>query len=126
MLGAEHRKAKTKSRRRRCPYCGSWFVLTQGRDCCAECDRIAREAGATPRAWDRAFDDRLACLLMSRFGEWVHVGRELGASSEDVKWSVRLLRRHGFVVDGDQRRGYRLTGWHRWPEHAPAPSAPTE
>jgi len=100
-------------RTRACPYCGRRFTSRAGRDCCRECERIAREAGATPRAWSAAFDDTVALALMRDFGRWVRLTRVVGCTSEDAKWSVRLLRRHGFQIDGDQHRGYRLTGWTR-------------
>lgn len=107
-------RLKGKSSRRRCPYCGRTFIPTDDRDCCRDCERLARIANMKPRAWDAAFDERVAALLMQRFGEWVRLGHELGAHSWDVKLSIRLLRRRGFEIDGDQHLGHRLVGWRRW------------
>ena len=96
-----------------CPYCGRRFTTRTGRDCCRECERIARAAGLTPRAWSAAFDDTVALALMRDFGEWVRVTQVVNCSSEDAKMSVRLLRRRGFKIEGNQHRGYRMTGWTR-------------
>lgn len=105
------------AKRPRCPYCGRRHTGQRADgEPCLWCERIGRIADARPRAWDRTFDDRLAWLFVCHPCEWLHVSKELGCDSEDAKWGVRLLRRRGFVIEGDARRGYRLTGWTRWSE----------
>ena len=120
----------SKGARSRCPYCGrlSRLPTPEGKPC-RECERIAREAGCTPRAWDAEFDSRLAWLFITHPGEWIRPTELMPCCSEDAKWGVRLLRRRGFQIEGDAARGYRLTGWARWPcesESAPAPHTTTE
>ena len=111
-----HSRLTGKSPRSRCPYCGRPLRRhTAEAKPCRECERIAREADCTPRAWDAEFDSRLAWLFITHPLEWIRPTQLMPCTSEDVKWGVRLLRRRGFVIDGDPARGYRLRDWQRWP-----------
>lgn len=99
--------------RPRCPYCGAVFTPTAERDCCVSCHRIG--VMTTYPAWDKHYASYVAEALAASYGRWVpHLAQRLGGTSEDVRAAVRLLRRWGWKIDGDQRRGYRFHGWSRW------------
>lgn len=106
--------------RLRCPYCGSNFTPTAERDCCVSCHRIG-VMSVNPQ-WDKHYTDAVADVLAENYGRFVpHLAQRLGGTSEDVKYAVRLLRRWGWQIDGDQQKGYRFHGWTRW-EIAPTDS----
>lgn len=59
-------------------------------------------------------DDRAAWLFIMHPRQWLHLTTELGIASEDAMQIVRLLRRRGFIFEGDDHMGRRLVGWTRW------------
>jgi hypothetical protein len=64
------------------------------------------------------FADRLLADLKEHEGEWRPLGRLYAAhlTSFERSWVVREIidraRHAGFVIEGDNDRGYRLTGYH--------------
>jgi biotin operon repressor len=66
-------------------------------------------------SWDKGYTGKVADLLAHDYGSWVpHIAQRLGGTSEDVKMSVRVLRRWGWLIDGDNGKGYCFHGWSRW------------
>ena len=70
---------------------------------------------------DRAFIDRCIWDLVTHAGEWRQLGRLYAAHVPSfdrccmVREAVDWGRRVGFEIEGDRRRGYRVTGY-RHPE----------
>lgn len=100
-----------------CPYCGRRHrSAKRAGQPCRTCERVIADADYNP-SWDKGYVSKIACALMANFDTWVpHLSRMVGGTAKDVEVAVNLLRRHGFLIDGDRVRGYRLVGWTRWPQ----------
>lgn len=65
---------------------------------------------------DYAFADRIANDLLQHFGQWRTLpslyAPKVPDRCEIVRDVIERLKRVGFIIEGDRRLGYRLTGFH--------------
>jgi len=93
--------------------------------------RSAQACRPHPRH-DYAFADRLANDLLQHFGEWRALPSLYAPGVPDrceiVRDVIVRLKRLGFLIEGDRRLGYRLTGFHgfRYVHVVQALTAPVE
>jgi hypothetical protein len=91
---------------------------------------------------DPTFPDRLVNDLIQHFGQWRNLGKLYAAHVESyergciVRDVIDAARRVGLIIEGDNRLGYRLTGYRGfryirtasalcWPaEHRPGETLP--
>jgi hypothetical protein len=101
--------------RHRCPYCGRHYTPpANGPEACRVCRGVMATEREQSQSSDPSFVDRVATLLIARFGSWTDVATELACPPMEARQACRALRRWGFVIDGHPgRRGHRLSGWTR-------------
>lgn len=100
------------SARAHCVYCGASCIEPASGDAvCRHCRSIQRTVDYVPQ-WDPLFFVKVQNLLVfppsGRPGDWVELHKELGCMHADVVVAVRRLRRHRWVIEGCQGKGYRL------------------
>ncbi len=102
----------------RCVYCRSrCSEPSPGTE--AVCRRCRSIIATSPYVaqWDPAFLDRVIEALLfppsGKAGDWVALHRQIGCRHEDLKGPLRLLRRHGWHIEGARGQGYRVTGYSR-------------